>query len=335
MVEPDKKKVNQHVTDDKPEENENQPFNDEPLSGKFDISEEELGMGDDYIAAALASLERYPDLPVLDDQVETDGVDTEEITGEKPDDDTSSDQQKFAVMQTRIAELEKTLEQVRKHTRNKLEHQGQIVKETKQLLHSLRERYDELEIARIKTVEESEEHKRKWQETVASYINYQKQSKKKLAEFVEMEKINIIRQFLPVIDDLRRPLDYDKPSESLLEGVKLIFRHCENFMESLDVKPIPALGESFDPYYHEAINRIPVDDGPSNRIIEELQVGYLIGDKVLRPAKVSVSYRAEDERSAEMAGMEEKEPETSEPETVEDSSVEEARDEPDTAEMSN
>jgi molecular chaperone GrpE len=335
MVEPDKKKLNQHVTDDKPEENENQSSDDETVLGNFDISEDELGMGDDYIASALASLEHYPDLPVLDNQLKTDSNKTETITDETPESDTSFDQQKFAVMQARIAELEKTVMNIRKQTKKKLETQGQVLRETKQLLRSLRERYEELDNARIKAVEESEEHKRKWQETVASYINYQKQSKKKLAEFVEMEKTNIIRKFLPVIDDLRRPLDYDKPSESLLEGVKLIYRHCQNFIESLDVKPIPALGEPFDPFYHEAINRIPVDDGPSNVVIEELQVGYLIGDKVLRPAKVSVSYRPGEERSMEKTGMEDTEPEKSEPETVEDLSVEDTQDKQDIAKMSN
>ncbi|MGB3975274.1 MAG: nucleotide exchange factor GrpE [bacterium] len=294
MAEPEEKKRNSTEPDpDKMEEDEILFSIENGDVGEYDIREDELEMGDDYIASALALLENYPEHIKL-------VIDAERVEGEgaeKTEKGQMDDGPAFASMQARITELETTLELVQSQAKKKLESQTSVIHEANQLIHKLRERCENLEKSRADAVEESEEYKRKWQETVASYMNYQKQSKKKLADFIEIEKAKIIRQFLPVIDDLRRPMDYDTPSESLLQGIKLIYRHFDNFIRSLDVRPIPALGEPFDPYNHEAVNRVPVEEGPSNLVIEELQVGYFLGDKVLRPSKVSVSFRPEAEQN--------------------------------------
>ncbi len=303
MADPEEKKRNDAEFDNTLEENDDLIILEDDHSGEFDIREDELELGDDYIASALASLENYPEHSgrgIDYEHVEEDGM-TNEKTEEEQYTDMSS---VLAPMQERITELEATLKRVQTQAKKKLESQAHVIQEANKLVHKLRDRSADLEKGLAEKAEESEEHKRKWQETVASYLNYQKQSKKKLADFIEIEKGKIIRQFLPVIDDFRRSMSYDTGSESFVEGVKLIYRQMDNFIQNLDVRTIPAIGEPFDPYNHEAVNRVPVDDGPSNIIIEELQTGYFWGDKVLRPSKVSVSYRAKNDQVTPVLDLE-------------------------------
>ncbi len=270
---------------------EEEPLDQIPVSGQFDLSEDELDMGDDYIASALAALENYQE-PADILQVESGGADDAssfDVTSVAIS-DSVSDKPNAVEMHQRVEELESTLKEVRRKMSRQLEEQGNDLREAKRLIRQMRDINEELKRANETLGKDADEYKRKWQETASSYINFQKLSKKKMGEFLELEKVNIIRQFLPVIDNMQRPLEFGKASDSLIEGVRLIYKQFEDLLQSFDVQAISALGEKFDPYFHEAINRIQNASVPVNTVIEELQRGYQMGTRVIRPTRVCVSY---------------------------------------------
>lgn len=283
MVDPEKKGMDeQNIEQEEPDLEEG------VVSGEYSLSEEELMLGDDYITSALAALEDYKELDesesgIVVDSEKTKGIALEEA-GETP---ASGD---VSEIRNQMKELETVLVNVRQKAKHQIEEQGRDLRGARRTIQQLRDENDQLKRDLESAEKDIEENKRKWQETASSYINFQKQMKKKLAEYVEMEKSNLLRLFLPVIDNMGRPLEYDKPSDSLLDGIRLIYKQFEDTLQSLDVKAIPAIGEKFDPYVHDAVDRIPRDDLAPNTIIEELLRGYMIGNKVLRPAKVSVSF---------------------------------------------
>jgi molecular chaperone GrpE len=261
-------------------------------SGELDLNENELEMGDDYIADALAALEKYPDTFDSDDDQNHEGRPQKSVKNDALFEDTEdiSEHSDYKALQKRINILENKLKKKQQEFRKKLDEREHDLREAGKVVKMLRSASNELRKRIEDTKQEADEFKRKWQQTVSSYVNFQEHSRKKRNEFVEMEKANILRQFLPVIDNMRRPLDYDKPSNSIIEGVKMTYQLCEDFLLEMNVQKIPSVGEKFDPNNHEAVERVPSDDVPENTIIEELEPGYYLDDKVLRPAKVSVSY---------------------------------------------
>jgi molecular chaperone GrpE len=102
----------------------------------------------------------------------------------------------------------------------------------------------------------------------------------------------IVRRYLEVLDDLERALK-NRPAEgegaTWAEGIELIYRKLLAILESEGVQPMEATGQSFDPNYHEAISHENHPDHESGQIIEVVKNGYLIGDRVLRPALVRVA----------------------------------------------
>ena len=286
MPEPEKQEPHQFEI-----EEENSVPEELKPAGEYDLGEDELGMGDDYISSALAALENYQEPEKSDSEqpgqsetaIEPDSEDQLPDIGEAKESRT-------AKLQSRIAELESALNTIRQKMQRQLDDLGKDLRESKRVIVRLRDECEELKTARDTMEKESEEFKRKWQETASSYINFQKQMKKKMAEFVEMERSNLLRQFLPLIDNLAKPLEYPEASDSIIDGVRLIYKQFEDFLSNQGVTAISALGTKFDPFYHDAITRVPCNDVPSNTIMEELQKGYMIEKKVLRPTRVSVSF---------------------------------------------
>ena len=102
-------------------------------------------------------------------------------------------------------------------------------------------------------------------------------------------KGDIIKKILPVLDDLERSLAHRPEDNSWANGMELIARKFQNILESEGVKPIDATGQPFDPNYHEAISSEPSEDVESGHIIEVVQNGYMLGERVIRPAMVRVA----------------------------------------------
>jgi molecular chaperone GrpE len=134
----------------------------------------------------------------------------------------------------------------------------------------------------------SEEYMASWQRAQADFINYKRRTEQERQEFNSFANANLILSLLPVIDDLERALDAIPPKykkHEWVEGVRLVAHKFKTILEGHGVKPIKAMGEAFDPNYHEALRQ---DKGKEGIVIEEFQKGYMMHDKLLRPARVVV-----------------------------------------------
>jgi molecular chaperone GrpE len=105
----------------------------------------------------------------------------------------------------------------------------------------------------------------------------------------------LIKEFLPILDDFELAIDSAKTSKNFsrfAEGVRMIFNRMREVLKKQGVKPIKAKGEEFNPHLHEAMGMIDSQKYPDNLIVEEMRRGYILNDKVLRPAVVKVNKRA-------------------------------------------
>lgn len=131
-----------------------------------------------------------------------------------------------------------------------------------------------------------------WMRTQAEFANARKRMEKQRAETYQNASADVVAKLLPVLDDFERALTA-VPSEiaenSWLEGIQLVQRKLLGILDGMNVKPIEAVGQPFDPMYHEAIMQEPTDEYESGTVSTELQKGYKIGDRVIRPSLVYVA----------------------------------------------
>ena len=105
-------------------------------------------------------------------------------------------------------------------------------------------------------------------------------------------KGDIFKQVLPVIDDMERALQnrpQDETVKGWVDGIELIYRKLQGLLDAQNVTRIEAKGQPFDPNFHEAISHEPSDEVESGYVIEVIQQGYMIGERVIRPALVRVA----------------------------------------------
>ena len=124
----------------------------------------------------------------------------------------------------------------------------------------------------------------------ADLENFRKRSKRDLDDARHDSKTRVLKEMLPVVDNLERAVQHAGGGEgaAVLEGVKLVLRQFTQAFERLDVKPVEAEGKPFDPNLHEAIGQQESDLAPGT-VVTVLQSGYKLGDKLLRPALVVVA----------------------------------------------
>ena len=131
-----------------------------------------------------------------------------------------------------------------------------------------------------------------WQRARAEFANYKKRVERDQAQAYQTAAGNIIKRYLNILDDLDRALK-NRPSDSegaaWADGIELIYRKLQSTLENEGVKPMEAQGELFDPNLHEAISSEESGEHESGEIIEVLQHGYMLGERVLRPAVVRVA----------------------------------------------
>ncbi|CCK78519.1 nucleotide exchange factor GrpE [Desulfobacula toluolica] len=130
----------------------------------------------------------------------------------------------------------------------------------------------------------------------AEFENYKKRKQRELDEFKKFANETVFRQFLTVVDNLERAiLSAEEVSEDdgLLEGVKLTYKDIIKLFETFNVKPVEAENKPFDPNFHQAVNQESTDEVPENTVITVLQKGYLLHDRLIRPAMVVVSKKTE------------------------------------------
>ena len=125
----------------------------------------------------------------------------------------------------------------------------------------------------------------------AEFENYKKRMQKEKSDAMKFGNESLLKAVLPILDNLERTIDHGKKMNEngpLLQGVEIILRQFLTILERFGVKPVAAMGESFDPEKHEAVAQAESDQEP-DRVISELEKGYRFHERLLRPAKVLVS----------------------------------------------
>ncbi len=123
----------------------------------------------------------------------------------------------------------------------------------------------------------------------ADFINFKNRTQKEKAQSIALANEGLILRLLPVIDDLERALGQENCQDEYSEGINMIYKNMIEILKGEGLEEIPSVGEPFDPNYHHAVVMEDSDDIESNHIIETLQKGYLLNDKVIRPSMVKVS----------------------------------------------
>lgn len=123
----------------------------------------------------------------------------------------------------------------------------------------------------------------------AEFENARRRAAKEQQDFRDFAAADAIKALLPVIDSFERALRVKSESGDFRSGVELIYKQLQDALGKLGVQTIPAKGEPFDPRYHEAIEMVETSDAPDHEVLEELQRGYKLKDRLLRPAMVRVA----------------------------------------------
>ena len=154
-------------------------------------------------------------------------------------------------------------------------------------LQSMKEEFE----ARCNEVEELTDRYTRLQ---AEFENFRRRSLKEKQEALQYGQQNLIKDLLATVDNLERALEHADPSQeidlsSVLEGVGLVQREFLTALGKVGVKQVDPAGEAFDPNFHEAMGQIPVEGVEPNSVVQVLQKGYVLQDRMLRPARVLVA----------------------------------------------
>jgi molecular chaperone GrpE len=131
-----------------------------------------------------------------------------------------------------------------------------------------------------------------WQRSQADFENYKRREENKQKEILEFAKEVTIVKMLPTLDTLGQGLKHapQNVDEAWLKGINATLAQLDKVLEEMGVKKIDAVGKKFDPQFHEAVREIPAQDGQEDGIVvEDLQTGYEINGKVIRPSQVVIS----------------------------------------------
>jgi len=168
----------------------------------------------------------------------------------------------------------------------------------------------ELERLNSELNEEREKAKQYWDRFLrlqAEFDNAKKRMQKQQEDFVKYANESLICELLGILDDLERSIEAcetkHQDSEAFLKGIEIILSHLYELLKKNNVKPIEAKGKIFDPNYHEALMQVENNELPENTVVEELQKGYLLGDRVIRTAKVKVSKRSAPSEQTSVKGQ--------------------------------
>ena len=124
----------------------------------------------------------------------------------------------------------------------------------------------------------------------AEFDNFRKRNAKEQQEYREYALAEALRQLLPILDSLDRAVKTDAASlQDFQSGIELIDKQFHDALAKLGVQPIATEGAAFDPNLHQAVQMVDTDDAEDNHVLDELQRGYKLKDRLLRPAMVRVA----------------------------------------------
>jgi molecular chaperone GrpE len=123
----------------------------------------------------------------------------------------------------------------------------------------------------------------------AEFDNARKRAAKEQQDYRDYALTDAIKTLIPVLDSFDRALQTSPEKSEFHIGVELIHKQLQDALARIGVRPITAKGEQFDPRYHEAIEMVDTEDAEDHQVLEELQRGYKLKDRLLRPAMVKVA----------------------------------------------
>ena len=154
----------------------------------------------------------------------------------------------------------------------------------------------DLEKIELELNQEKDKSKDYWDRLVrlqAEFDNARKRMQKQQGEFVKYANEGIVCELLIILDDLERSVEVQESKhqdpEVFLKGIEMILAHLYELLKKNKIKTIEAKGKIFDPNFHEALMQIEDDTLPENTVMEELQKGYMIEERIIRTTKVKVS----------------------------------------------
>jgi molecular chaperone GrpE len=143
------------------------------------------------------------------------------------------------------------------------------------------------------TEQEAQENYDRLLRVSADFDNYKKRASRDMEEFRKFSNQSLIKEMLSVVDNLELAINstngHKTIDKGLLDGLAMTHTEILKVFEKFSVKPIIAKGQPFDPTFHEAVMQEATDEYPANTVINELQKGYLIHDRLLRPSMVVVA----------------------------------------------
>ena len=142
---------------------------------------------------------------------------------------------------------------------------------------------------------QAEEYKTNWQRALADYQNLQKETMAMRSQWAKMSEENILQNFIPVYENFKKAFsaspsaDGDKQWQGWKQGIEYIMKQFGDALKSYNVQEIKTVGEKFDPRLHEAISEEEAEDREAGFILKEVEGGYKMGEKVIKPARVIIS----------------------------------------------
>jgi molecular chaperone GrpE len=140
--------------------------------------------------------------------------------------------------------------------------------------------------------DEAKTHQEQYIRVLADMENLRKRTQREKEELAKFANENILREILPVIDNLERALEHADQGENgdgLMEGVQMTLTQFSQVLTRFGVEPIEALGQPFDPALHQAMGQLESSEQAPNTIIQQMQKGYQLNERLLRPAFVMVA----------------------------------------------
>jgi molecular chaperone GrpE len=148
---------------------------------------------------------------------------------------------------------------------------------------------DELKSQLAEAQSQAAEYKDGWQRSVAEFQNFRRRVEADKAEMYQTAVGSIIKRYLPILDDMERAMQARPADLAWADGVELICRKLQSILEAEGLKRIEAEGQKFDPNFHEAIAQEPAEGVESGTVIGIVRNGYMLGERVIRPAMVRVA----------------------------------------------
>jgi len=126
----------------------------------------------------------------------------------------------------------------------------------------------------------------------ADFENFKKRNERERQEYMRFANERLLREFLPVVDNMSRAVDAARKSGdsvAIVAGIDIVLQEMVKLLKKYGVEPVPAMGLAFNPAYHEALQQVESEEAPPGTVVAEIQRGYTLNGRVLRPSMVAVA----------------------------------------------